>query len=449
MIDQDLQYYLYLSVQSLWLIGAGVWLLRRHDELPAMIAAFLFYVFSFRYWALRMGLTGVVDISPFGFDPITLADATPALGYAALSETGLLGAYMYIQNRRLVVRSFEAPKSLMVWLRSRLFLFAVVAILAALVARHFTDAQTAQGKVMAFEISAYLYELPLVLISVALLIALLWRFGGIKGFPQQSGAALIMCVVAYLTFGSSGRFQFLGWVLAVTIIATTGVSLVRRVSLMVVGFGIAMLLFGVAGSLRETDDESSESRGAMERLFMAEDANMLDGFVLLQQVYPAMLPFEYGRGHLEILERPIPRALWPGKPVGGYMNKLGLTTVNTGFTLGISPGLVGSFYQEGGILAVIILSVIYGSALGWVVRYSTRITPMAGILIRAICCASLVPILRGGDLPGVYAWIFMAFWPCFLFLWLRRRYLLAQTTARRPARQPRPESAPLPALRPT
>jgi hypothetical protein len=150
---------------------------------------------------------------------------------------------------------------------------------------------------------------------------------------------------------------------------------------------------------------------------------MLDGMVLVLQVYPAMLPYSYGGEHLEILERPIPRALWPGKPVGGYMNKLGLTSVDTGFTLGISPGLIGSFYAEGGLIGVVICSVIYGYGLGWLIAGSDRITPLAGALIRAICCASLIPLLRGGDLAGIYAWIFMSFWPCFLLMWVRRREL--------------------------
>jgi hypothetical protein len=63
------------------------------------------------------------------------------------------------------------------------------------------------------------------------------------------------------------------------------------------------------------------------------------------------------------------------------------------------------------------------------VAWSARLHPFAGLTVRASLCASLIPLLRGGDLPGIYAWIGMAFWPCALLLWLRRRELIPDTTA--------------------
>ena len=128
----------------------------------------------------------------------------------------------------------------------------------------------------------------------------------------------------------------------------------------------------------------------------------------------------------EILERPIPRAWWPDKPVGGYMNKLGIITADTGFTLGISPSLFGSFYQEGGLVGVVLLSIIYGFGFGRLVSFSTRIVPLAGLLLRGILAAAIVPLLRGGDLPGIYAWFGMSFWPCLLLLWLGRHEFFAR-----------------------
>jgi hypothetical protein len=35
--------------------------------------------------------------------------------------------------------------------------------------------------------------------------------------------------------------------------------------------------------------------------------------------------------------------------------------------------------------------------------------------------AGLVPLLRGGDLAGVWAWMGMAFWPCMLLIWRYRK----------------------------
>jgi hypothetical protein len=150
---------------------------------------------------------------------------------------------------------------------------------------------------------------------------------------------------------------------------------------------------------------------------------MLDGLVYLMQVYPKLLPYRYGGEHLEILERPIPRAWWPGKPVGGYMNKLGLFNAGSSVTVGIAPTLFGSFYTEGGWVAVFIFCVIYGWGIARIVRFSAEVRPLFGVLIRAGLLAGLIPLLRGGDLPGIYAWLGMTFWPLFIFLWWNRPYL--------------------------
>jgi len=217
----------------------------------------------------------------------------------------------------------------------------------------------------------------------------------------------------------------------VTIILSSGQSIVRRAQVLVIGLIGAVALFAVAGALRNAEDPTVElEQSAWERFAFAEDANMLDGFALLRQVYPAMLDYSHGREHLEIFERPIPRAWWPDKPVGGYMNKLGLITADSGFMLGISPSLFGSFYQEGGLIGVVLLSIIYGFGFGRLVSFSTRIVPLTGLLIRGILAAAIVPLLRGGDLPGIYAWFGMSFWPCLLLLGLRRREFFAQIPRR-------------------
>jgi hypothetical protein len=75
---------------------------------------------------------------------------------------------------------------------------------------------------------------------------------------------------------------------------------------------------------------------------------------------------------------------------------------------------------------VVLLSALYGFGFARLIRFSAVIHPLGGLLIRAIACAAVVPLLRGGDLPGIYAWFGMAFWPCFLVLYLWRRELLSK-----------------------
>jgi hypothetical protein len=108
------------------------------------------------------------------------------------------------------------------------------------------------------------------------------------------------------------------------------------------------------------------------------------------------------------------------------MNKLGRITANDGFTLGISPTLFGSLYGEGAMAGIVIGSILYGLAFGSLVNLTRRMQPFGAILIRACVCASLIPLLRGGDLPGIYSWIGMAFWPCMLVFILKRKMLFVR-----------------------
>ena len=413
--------------QIAWIFLGVLWVVRKHDEIPLLISTLLFYVFTFRLFALLQGWTSPVDISNFGFDPVDVDSALDVQAIATLGETVLLSVYMLAQRRRIDVPHTLASPELLGWLKPRVLALGVICILISLQARRSVDVQVASGKSMSFEVSSYLSLFSLSLVGVAILIAALWKSRAFRLGGESFLAALLFFAIIYLTFQPGMRFQFLGWFVAVTIILSSGLSVVRRAQVLAIGLVGAVALFAVAGALRNDEDPTVElQQSAWERFAFAQDANMLDGFVLLRQVYPRLLGYSYGGEHLEILERPIPRRWWPDKPVGGYMNKLGLITADTGFTLGISPSLFGSFYQEGGLVGVVLCSIIYGFGFGRLVSFSTRIVPLAGLLIRGILAAAIVPLLRGGDLPGIYAWFGMSFWPCFLFLWFRRREFFAR-----------------------
>ncbi|MBE9125722.1 MULTISPECIES: hypothetical protein [unclassified Coleofasciculus] len=403
------------------LIISGIWLLRRNDEIPLLISSFLFYMASYRYWAVTSGIDKWVNLGSFGFRAITKEAALIALSYIVLGQMCLLGTYMVQQRRVLPIAILSCDSSLLRWLRPKVIFLGLSCLPLVVITRSNVIEQIASGRSLAFQISGYLRLFPFVLVGVATLIVCLWKFGGFSSLFSKLAAFVILASLANLTFSSSGRFQFLGWIVASGIIISSSyrpkVRLAVLSSIAIVGISI----FALAGAMRNPQLTSDIlNQAAWERAFSAEDANMLDGFVLIQEVYPQRLDFRWGMEHLEILLRPIPRALWPDKPVGGYMNQLGLITANTGFTLGISPTLFGSFFAEAGIIGVFLCSSVYGVILATIVRYTTKLQPFASILIRAIVCASLIPLLRGGDLPGIYAWIGMAFWPCFLLLWFKR-----------------------------
>jgi hypothetical protein len=389
-----------------------------------------------------MGWASPADLTNFGFDPVDSGSAFEVEAIAILGQTVLLSVYMLAQRRRIDVPKTLASPELLNWLKLRAVALGIICIPVSLLARRSVGAEIASGRSLGFEVSSYVILFSLSLVGIAILIAALWKSGAFRTGGERFVASLLFVAIIYLTFQPSMRFQFLGWFVAATIILSSGLSFVRRAQVLVIGLIGAVCLFAVAGALRNAEESTAElEQSAWERFAFAEDANMLDGFVLLRQVYPERLGYSHGGEHLEILERPIPRAWWPDKPVGGYMNKLGIITADSGFTLGISPSLFGSFYQEDGLVGVVLLSIIYGFGFARLVSFSTNIVPVTGLLLRGILAAAIAPLLRGGDLPGIYAWFGMSFWPCLLILWLGRRDLFAripyrqQLGARAPVRR--------------
>ncbi|WP_138506412.1 oligosaccharide repeat unit polymerase [Nostoc sp. PA-18-2419] len=406
------------------IVFSGIWMLWRNDELPLLIGGFLFYISSYRYWAVTSGFGKWVSLGKLGgFNSITTEAALIALNYMVLGEICLIGAYMFCQKQFLPVIKPISDRPFLQWLSPKVINFGLICLPIVLYIRAQVGAQLAAGQSLAFDVSGYLYLFPMVLVGIATLILCVWKFGGFSSIRTKIMAFSILVGVSYYTFSPNSRFQFLGWMLASAIVLSSSYRPKTRLIIFTIIAILAISIFAVAGAMRNTTlAEDAVNQAALERAFSAEDANMLDGFVMIQQVYPERLDFSWGMEHLEILMRPIPRALWPEKPVGGYMNKLNITINQSKGTLGISPSLLGSFYAEGGIIGIIFFSIVYGKIFASIVRYTTRIHPFASILVRAILCACLIPLLRGGDLPGIYAWFGMAFWPCFLLLWIKQKY---------------------------
>ena len=426
------------------IVISGIWFLQRNDEVPLLISTFVFYMASYRYWVVTSGINKWVDIGNLGFTPITNEAALGALSYIVFGEICLLVTYMLLQRKTLLIVEPIGDPSFFRWLRPKVIFVGLLCLPLVVVIRAQVAAQVNAGQSLAFEITGYLYLFPMVLVGIAALILCIWKFGGLPSLRTKLVSLSILIGVGYYTFDPRSRFQFLGWLIASGIILSCSyrpkTRLIIFASLAVITLGV----FAVAGAMRNPElTGDALNQAALERAFSAEEANMLDGFVLMQQIYPKRLDYTFGMEHLEILMRPIPRAWWPEKPVGGYMNKLGLTINGGKATLGISQSLFGSFYGEGGLLGILVFSVLYGTVFANIVRYSTQLHPFASILVRAILCACLIPLLRGGDLPGIYAWFGMAFWPCFLLLWLKRTYFslkfLPSVGAYHPTRMPFPE----------
>ncbi len=250
---------------------------------------------------------------------------------------------------------------------------------------------------------------------------------------RKAGASKIFFLAIFVyaasrTYSSAGRFQFLSWAVAVGVIMVKDTSPVLKLRTYIIGGFFLSIAFGLAGAMRGKNSSEFTFRErmdmAMSRNTSGEDQTMLDGFMMVLQVYPQHLNYHYGGEHLEVLFRPIPRSLWPGKPLGGYANKLGLNDNMGGGSVGISQSLFGSFYGEGGVLGIFIFSIIYSSLLFIIFRYGDRYDSDVRWIIKGITISSFIPLLRGGDLPGVYAFIGMTFWPTVFFIYRYNKFLI-------------------------
>jgi hypothetical protein len=417
----------FIAVQIGWAGWAVKNFIRRNDEFPMVVALFLIYCGSYRFLQAYFGHIVWGGLSSFGLQVSADFDsAGQALGLLVFGESITLASYRVWQDKVLMAKNQPLPEVLLSRLRSLLVFLTGAGLPLILWSKYYVGQRIAAGKSLAFEVSAYAQMFPMVLVALAVLLFLAWRFGVLRNVFEKSAAVVLLLVIGYLTFSTTGRFMFLAWIIGGSYIVSTRWFGLKRIAVLLTGATIALALFGAAGAMRNPEEVRTFAAG-IERTKRAEDANMLDGLVFLMQVYPKMLPYEYGMGHVEILMRPIPRAWWPGKPVGGYMNKLKLFNAESNGTIGISPTLFGSFYEEGGWVAVFIFSVIYGWLAARIIRYSCELRPLFGVLIRASLLAAVIPLLRGGDLPGIYAWLGMAYWPMFVLFWLNREYLHPET----------------------
>ncbi len=436
----EIPFDLLATIQICWIVSGLIWFLRRNDEVPLFTTLMVVYFSSYRYWAVQQDFTGWCNLTNFGFAQITDAMALAALRLIVLGESVLLTTYYFVQRRSFrPVRGLLAP-AVCGKMKGWLWGGALVVIVLSVGIKTYVAIQEGSGLSASYDVSAYLYLFPLVLTTIAVLLMLLIRFGSISSAERLFSVALLLAIF-WSSYETQGRFKFVAWLVAGALIFTSPLIAWKRLFFLVVGLAAAVAAFSLAGSQRSLSDDAEFSIAGMplsadpdavgatdqEKTLIqfrkAEDANMLDGMVFLMNTVPDVVPYSYGGGHLAILYRPIPRAIWPGKPVKNWMLQAAGLDEDRGFTIGISPSLFGDLYLEGGVITMVLLSVVYGVLLGRISRWGAGLHPFVGLIIRCLICSSLVLLLRGGDLPGILAWLMMSYWPLLPILLFRRNYL--------------------------
>ena len=284
--------------------------------------------------------------------------------------------------------------------------------------------------------SSYGYLTKLANSSFLLLFFLIYLYTKLSNIQVKVLYLGTFVLVGFITYSTELRFQFLGWMIPVGYFLTRNIKPLPKMWFMIGGLFAILIIFSAARVLRYTNAEARVLTmeelyvESYERMEESDDVNFIDGFMMMYQVYPRYLDYTYGFDHINILLRPIPRVLWPDKPLAGwfqnYQKKYGLEKT----TIGFSPTLYGVFYAEMGTEGIVIFSVLWAYGLVWLYRYINQFNSDLSWLLTGVMLTAMIPIFRSGDLPGDVAIVLMSYWPIIYFVYIYKKFLKKESKLR-------------------
>lgn len=217
--------------------------------------------------------------------------------------------------------------------------------------------------------NGYLLEAQLMLATCGAMFAWLFRFKLIALLP------LLLFVV--FRAGTGGRGPFVTALVAVGLLYLYEQR--RRIpTIRAMGMGLALVLaFTTVGDDRGsairraiTGDSQSEVFGITregERFLEGMDFANMEYFEYIVYAVPQRSgTFSYFNDVLQVFTEPIPRVLWPGKPIGAPFTRVRL--FDYGNPIGMTKSLPGQGWFSLGWLGVISWCSLWGWVLGWVYR---------------------------------------------------------------------------------
>lgn len=108
----------------------------------------------------------------------------------------------------------------------------------------------------------------------------------------------------------------------------------------------------------------NSAKGAEPRFLEGMDFGNLEYFEFLVYAIPQRTgTYDYFLDNLQLLTQPIPRALWPGKPVGPPIQRFAL--FDYGYPIGMTFSLPGEGWAQLGYLGVALWCGLFGWLAGW------------------------------------------------------------------------------------
>lgn len=227
------------------------------------------------------------------------------------------------------------------------------------------------------------------------------------------GAGLGFLVYYRLFFGGFGRLVMVALILC----AALAINLIQPRSWHKPGLVVALIpALLVAGIIETTRGQQEENLG---RFSVSADEILLEGAGLASAIGPlrtmvevidaddgglAVLERRYGMTFIESLTAPIPRAIWPQKPVGlGFAYSLALTPELAVFGHSLAALAYGEWYVNFGWLGFLVVPPFVAYGLGLLDRWQLR-TLTGGIRSRSGFIGVLMLLLLVSGIPD-YVWV--------------------------------------------
>lgn len=237
---------------------------------------------------------------------------------------------------------------------------------------------------------------------------------GYYEFVAKAGVIALMIVVIYWT--STRRSIGLRWILlsvfAVNAFAINWVT-TTRADLLYVSFAVLMLVRIIKGRLplflvalvgvgvisaiaaltaaRSTDPDTpafSITYGVDSGL-LNRNAYDIGKTALIVNAVPEQLPYQDGATIARFFAAPIPRSIWPDKPIISPGPIIGRVLYETTAS-GVPPGLTGELVWNFGRTASVILAFAIGLVLGWIERAFLPLSPTRAIAMLFYATSVLV-----------------------------------------------------------
>lgn len=216
--------------------------------------------------------------------------------------------------------------------------------------------------------------------------------GVILARHKRYGPAALVCVVFglalvfFYSFSSGTRNLFASHLVTLLIGYAFSLPQERRREIIPICIAGAVVFMAAStvmlkfrnGGLKHWLETGEESSAAFEKTLFV-DYNLC-AISRLVEVFPSRHAFLGWEVPFQALIRPIPRALWPGKPEGLSMSieqALGAENMT------ISASFAGEAYIAGGMIGVIIGGLFFGLATGWWSYLSSPRNSELGVLIYA------------------------------------------------------------------